>query len=92
MYRPIDPEDGVIRSRVLPGFQFRLDDLCRRPEHSTLRDDPVYADFVLPGWREAEQRAVTEAQARREAQQRAQEAEQALTRLQAQLADRPPDR
>ena len=106
VYRPIDPEDGVIRSRVLPGFKFRVDDLCRRPEHGTLRNDLVYADFVLPGWREAEQLAVTEAQARREAEQlavteaqarrqaeqRAQEAEQALARLQAQLADRQPDR
>jgi len=69
VYRPIDPEDGVIRSRVLPGFKFRVDDLCRRPEHGTLRNDLVYADFVLPGWREAEQLAVTEAQARREAEQ-----------------------
>jgi malate synthase len=42
------PDDGVIRSRVLPGLQFRLADLCRRPEHGTLRDDPVYAAFVLP--------------------------------------------
>jgi len=63
VYVPIAPADGVIRSRVLPGFQFRLADLCGRPEHDTLRDDPVYAAFVLPGWREAEARAA--AQARR---------------------------
>jgi hypothetical protein len=78
LYVPIAPEDGVIGSRVLPGFQFRPTDLCRRPEHATLRDDPAYAAFVLPGWREAEARA-------RQAEQRAQEAEQALARLQAQL-------
>jgi hypothetical protein len=138
----------VIRSRVLPGFQFRLDDLCRRPEHDSLRDDPIYAAFVLPGWREAERRAAaaaltaeaeaqradaetrradTQAQraeaesaraaaeeqarqqaeqrataqtlradaaelARRQAEERAQEAEQALARLQARLADRPAER
>jgi len=81
LYAPIAPVDGVIRSRVLPGFQFRLADLCRRPEHATLRDDPVYAAFVLPGWREAEERA-------RKAEQRAEQAEQALARLQAQLAGR----
>ena len=75
VYVPITPEDGVICSRTLPGFQFRLTDLCRRPEHSTLRDDPVYAAFVLPGWREVEERA--------------QAAEQALARLQAELAARP---
>ena len=71
VYVPIEPEDGVIRSRVLPGLQFRLADLCTRPEPETLRDDPVYADFVLPGWREAEQRAEAEGLARREAEQRA---------------------
>jgi len=80
-YATIAPENGVVRSRVLHGFQFRLADLCRRPEHATLRDDPVYADFVLPGWREAEARA-------RAAEQRAQEAEQALARLQAQVTAR----
>ncbi|AUB80758.1 Uma2 family endonuclease [Candidatus Thiodictyon syntrophicum] len=95
VYVPIRPDDGVLRSRVLPGLQFRLADLCRRPEHATLRDDPVYAAFVLLGWRAAEERAAaesnradTEAQARRQAERRAQEAEQALARLHAQLAGR----
>ena len=102
VYVPIAPEDGVIRSRVLPGLQLRVADLCRRPEHDTLRDDPVYAAFVLPGWRAAEERAAAEAnradtesnraaaeaQACRQAERRAQEAEQALARLQAQLAGR----
>ena len=84
IYVPIPPDDGVIRSPVLPGLQFRLADLCRRPEHGTLRDDPIYAAFVLPGWHAAEQRAAAEAQARQQAERRAQEAEQALARLQAQ--------
>ncbi len=61
LYIPLEPQDGVIRSRVLPGFRFRVDDLIRRPEHETLRHDPVYADFVLPGWRAAEERADAEA-------------------------------
>jgi len=71
LYVPIVPKDGVIRSRVLSGLQFRLTDLCRRPEHAALRDDPVYAAYVLPGWRAAEARAVAEAQARGEAERRA---------------------
>jgi Uma2 family endonuclease len=62
LYVPIEPQDGVIRSRVLPGFQFRLADLGRRPEHETLRADPVYADYVLPGWRVAEELAAAETQ------------------------------
>ena len=100
LYMPIAPQDGVIRSRVLPGLQFRLADLCARPAPEAMRDDPVYADFVLPGWREDQrraeaqtQRAEAEAQARREAEQRAdaqaqarRQAEQALAELRAQIA------
>jgi hypothetical protein len=66
LYAPIAHEDGVIRSRVLPGFQFRLADLCRQPDPKDLRADSVYADFVLPGYRAAELRA--EAEARQEAE------------------------
>ena len=84
VYVPIAPDDGVIRSRVLPGLQFRLADLCRRPEHDTLRDDPVYAAFVLPGWRAAEERAAAQAQALQQAEQHAAaEANRADTEAQA---------
>lgn len=62
LYRPIEPVDDVIASRVLPGFRFRTADLSSQPPLSELRGDPVYSDFVLPGWRAAEQRAVAEAQ------------------------------
>jgi hypothetical protein len=85
LYTPIAPQAGVICSRVLPGLQFRPTDLARRPELEALRDDPVYAGFVLPGWRadreraeaaarQAEvqaRRADAEAQAKREAVDRA---------------------
>jgi hypothetical protein len=77
------PEDGVIRSRVLPGLQFRLADLISQPAPEAMRTDPIYADFVLPGWQqEIERRAAAEAQVR-------QEAERALAELQEQLASRP---
>lgn len=62
IYAPIEPRDGVIASRVLPGFQLRLSDLVEQPEDEALRDDPVYADFVLPKWREDRERAEAEAQ------------------------------
>ena len=62
IYVPLEQEDGTIRSRVLPGLRFRPVDLIRRPEYATLRNDPVYADFVLPGWHAAEQRADAVAQ------------------------------
>jgi len=70
-YTPIAPQSGVICSRVLPGLQFRPTDLARRPELEALRDDPVYAGFVLPGWRADRERAAAEAQAKREAVNRA---------------------
>ncbi|WP_083924569.1 Uma2 family endonuclease [Lamprocystis purpurea] len=91
VYVPIAPQNGVIRSRVLPGLQFRVTDLCAQPAPSAMYRDPVYAEFVLPEWRETElqaasetRRADAEAQARREA-------EQALAELRAQLAGRPPE-
>ena len=84
LYVPIAPTDGVICSQVLPGLRFRLTDLCDQPTPEALRADPVYADFMLPGWLEAErraeaqalradaerQRADAEARARQEAEQR----------------------
>jgi hypothetical protein len=73
VYVPLAPVDGVIESRALPGFRFRVEDLCRRPAHSTLRDDPVYADFVLPEWAATERRAAAETQ-RAEAEREAREA------------------
>jgi Uma2 family endonuclease len=62
LYRPIPERNGIIASTVLPGFQFRVADLLRRPEDETLLDDPVYADFVLPGWRRDRARAEAERQ------------------------------
>ena len=80
VYVPILPQGGVVHSEVLPGFRFRLADLCARPEAEAMLRDPVYQDFVLPAWRqdkilrrEAEQRAQVEARQRKaEARQRKQ--------------------
>lgn len=49
LYQPIDLVDGeVIRSEVLPGFQFRISDLYRQPKLHTLIWDDVYRDYVQP--------------------------------------------
>ena len=75
---------GVIRSRVLPGFQFRWDDLLQRPDIEELALDEVYSGYVLPKYkasvvragREARRaaaearRAAMEAAARRRAEER----------------------
>jgi hypothetical protein len=82
-YQPIAPVAGVIQSRVLPGFQFRIDDLQRQPDPDRLLDDPVYP-FVLPGWREADRRAAAaEAQAAAAEAKAAAEAERAAAEARA---------
>ena len=48
IYVPLMPKDGIIRSQVMPGFQFRLADLYRLPEPPAMIDDPVYQGFVSP--------------------------------------------
>ena len=48
VYRPISPTpDGIIQSHVLPGFQFRLQDLDKRPSLEDMAHDPVYQGFIL---------------------------------------------
>lgn len=100
-YDEIGPDaEGVIGSQVLPGFQFRREDLLRQPAHAEMARDAVYAGYVMPDLQvaeikaeKAEERADTEAQradaeARRadtEAQ-RADTAEEALEALRAELA------
>ena len=77
MYVPIPPTaDGVIRSTVLPGFQFRVSDLHTRPSLEALAEDGVYHDYVLPSHKEVRRRAERAEQAERRAEQEAERAEQ----------------
>ncbi len=88
VYIPIKPvNENIIQSTVLPGFQFRIDDLYNRPLPEKMIDDPIYQGFVLPGYteekrarKEAEQRAE---QAKNEAQKERQRAEQLAEKLRA---------
>jgi Uma2 family endonuclease len=53
VYMPIKPTaQGVIKSKVLPGFQFRIDDLYQKPSLKELAEDKVYQGFILPFYRE----------------------------------------
>jgi Uma2 family endonuclease len=74
-YKKVKTKNGVWESKVLPGFRLRVDDLFKTPPLSELVDDPVYADFVFPKYRqaklEAEQRADTAEQRADTAEQRA---------------------
>jgi hypothetical protein len=80
VYVPLPKQGGVIRSRVLPGFQFRLTDLYRLPEPPEMIDDPVYQGFVSPFLR-AERIRAEEAESRaEEAESRAEQTEALLLR------------
>ncbi len=57
VYRPLPRQGGVVRSGVLPGFQFRESDLYTRPLPPELIDDPVYSSFISPYYRSERQRA-----------------------------------
>ncbi len=49
VYMPIKPtKGGIIKSSVLPGFQFRREDLFTKPEPEEMIADKVYKRFVLP--------------------------------------------
>jgi len=39
--------NGVIKSKVLKNFQFRLNDFYERPDYKTLVDDKVYSKYIL---------------------------------------------
>lgn len=76
VYQPMPRPDGVIRSRVLPGLQFREQDLYTQPAPPQLVQDPVYQRFISPLYRAERQRAdQAEAQAEQE-RQRAEEERQ----------------
>ena len=78
-YQVIQPdEEGVIRSEVMQGLQFRLEDLHRKPGLEELALDPVYSGYVLPGYHVLAAKADSETQrADREAQRADQEAQRA---------------
>ena len=71
MYVPIIPQSGVIHSRVLEGFRFRIRDLDRRPALAEMIEDEVYRDFVQPEWSRERVQLQQEAALRCKAEQRA---------------------
>ncbi len=81
VYQPLPVQPGgVIASGILPGFQFRLEDLYRQPTWQAMVEDPVYQGFVLPAYVAERQRAdqaeadrLVEAQARQQAEAMQQE-------------------
>ena len=73
VYLPIKPvKGGIIKLKVLPGFQFRISDLYDKPSPDDMVNDPVYQGFVLPGYVDAKKRAVKAEQKAEKAEEKAQ--------------------
>ncbi len=93
-YDEIQPDaSDVIRSQLLPGFQFRLPHLYQLPELEELALDEVYRGFVLLKYQAAVAAAAAESTARQHAEQQAaaeaaarQHAEERLQSMAAELA------
>ena len=78
VYLPHKPLKGeIIKSIVLPGFQFRIADLYQKPSPEKMINDPVYQKFVLPGYTEAKQARQKAEQARQKAEQQVQKEQRA---------------
>lgn len=77
-YEPLPCTDGVMRSLVLPGFQFRVSDLYDQPDPLQMVQDTVYSAFISPFLRAERQRAdEAEARAEQESQRAEQESQRA---------------
>jgi hypothetical protein len=68
-FQSILGQDSIVRSRTLPGFQFRIRDLLGRTAIEDLRHDPVYRAFVHPAWHQEESKRQQAEQVLREARQ-----------------------
>jgi len=93
LYVPIKRVEGdVIQSQVLPGFQFRISDLCAKPSPQEMAFDPVYEKFVMPYYQAEQKKAEAEQKLRQKETQRAdiaearvKEAEDRIKRLEIEL-------
>lgn len=72
IFEPINLiEDDIVRSEVLEGFQFRASDLFRQPSQMELIKDQVYCNYVLPSYKELENKVEAEKQRAEAEKQRA---------------------
>ena len=87
-YQAIQPDgEGVLRSDVLEGLQFRLADLHRKPDLEELALDPVYSGYVLPGYHVLAARAESETQRADQEAAARQRAERQVTENQGRLRE-----
>ena len=75
LYAPLPRVNGIVRSQVLPGFQFRVADLYERPTAVQMVQDPVYNGYVSPLYRAERLRAEQERERAEQERERAEQAE-----------------
>ncbi len=75
-YAEIEPVEGIVKSKILPGFQLRIDDLYSRPSLEEMSDNKVYSDFVMPFYQAEKEKAKIEFKRAEQADQRAEQADQ----------------
>jgi Uma2 family endonuclease len=81
-YEKLVPEGDIVRSRILPGFQFRVSDLYRQPSFKEMAEDGVYSGYVLPFYAEEKQRAEKEKLRAEKEKLRAEKAEKKISSVQ----------
>ena len=93
-YEEIQPDaEGVIGSDVLPGLQFRMEDMQRQPDLEELALNDVYSGYVIPKFQIAVTKSEAEAQradaeaAARQVEVAARRAAEKRTEEEAQRAD-----
>jgi Uma2 family endonuclease len=85
IYLPITQVNGIVHSKVLSGFQFRVNDLYRQPGLIELTDDPVYQGFILLEHQAEKRRAEQESRRAERESRRAERERQARVLAQHQV-------
>ena len=79
-YAKTKPVKGILKSKILHGFQFRITDLYSRPSLEEMSEDEVYRDFVMPYYQAEKEKAKMEFKRAEQEKQRAEQAEQRAER------------
>lgn len=88
VYVEMPPDaDGILRSQILPGFQFRRRDLHRQPTLEALALDPVYQGYVLLRYQAATKQVEQERKRAEQEQRRAEREQQRAERYAAKLRE-----
>jgi hypothetical protein len=81
LYKPLKPNrNGIVKSKVLKNFQFRVEDLYNRPSDRQLVEDRIYQKYVMIDYQKERKKAV---EANKKANAERQKADEAKKRLEA---------